>query len=205
MPRTNPPAIVGLIVLGASVAALYGAPTLMPILSPTVASTPAPAAALPAASVPTGVKIAASLGETLTSGTAKVGDTFSFATVGLQKIGDVVLPAGSRGTGRVAAVTPGRKGHDGSLALLADAIATPDGHAIWVNMDTKPIRGHYANRHVIPYVLPIVPVIVPGALVTHTGDLVIDSGTRLTLVTIPPRSAPAPIPPTPVPAVTPSP
>jgi len=150
-------------------------------------ATPTASPLLRASGVPAGVKLAASLDATLTSGTARVGERFTFSTVGAQRLGTLDVPAGSAGVGRIASVERGRKGHNGALGLQADYVRAPDGSIVWVDMDRKPLRAHYANRHVIPYVLPILPVIVPGALVTHTGDIVMDAGTRITVVTVAPR------------------
>jgi hypothetical protein len=153
------------------------------------------------AAVPVGVKIPVVLSATITTQTARAGDAFAFATAREARLGDLVVPAGTPGRGRLASVVPAHDKTNGSLTLQADTLDLPDGRTIWVNVDaSQPLRGHYADRHTKVGFLPI-PIFV-GAVSTVSGNLILDAGTPFTVVTIPPRAAPAPLvtlPPSPTP------
>jgi hypothetical protein len=152
-----------------------------------------------APAIPVGVKIPVVLVGTYTSETAHVGDTFQFKTTKDEKLGEVTVPAGTPGHGRLAVVQKAEGKQHGNLSLQADSIDLPDGRTVWVNIDTeKPPTGRLSKRHTTPVVMPFVGAVVQ----TTSGDLVLDSGIPFGVVTILPRRAPAPLltaPPTPVP------
>ncbi|HEY5093952.1 MAG TPA: hypothetical protein VII69_02420 [Candidatus Eremiobacteraceae bacterium] len=106
-------------------------------LSPLAA---APALAIPHATTPlteqtknsllqSGTLIRISLDQTLSSAHNKVGDKFGFTVVDDVKVGDrVVIPAGTKGTGAVAAVRPAHGGGgDGMLRVTLDPVPVPSG------------------------------------------------------------------------------
>ena len=80
--------------------------------------------------LPSGTLIRISLDQTVSSAHNKVGDKFGFTIVDDIKVGDrVVVPAGTKGTGTVAAVRPAHGGGgDGELRVNLDPIpvATAD-------------------------------------------------------------------------------
>lgn len=140
------------------------------------------------------IHIAAELTERLTSLTAHVGDTFAFKTTHDEKFGDLDIPAGSIGHGRLAIVTPAHDRHNGALSLQADTITLPDGKTLWVNIDTtKPIRGHYANRHTHFTIVPLPIGIVPISRTRVEGNLILEPGTPFSVFTIAPRKELAPL------------
>lgn len=159
-----------------------------------------------AIAVPVGVKIPCILTQQLESGMVHVGDPFTFKTTKDVKLGDVDVPADTPGTGRVAIAQPAQGKQPGSLALQADAIDLPDGRTISVNIDTtQTIHGHLAKNHTVPLILP---GLVIGGYRTQTGDMVLDNGTSFGVVTVLPRTLPAPLltaPPTPEPTGPPEP
>lgn len=159
------------------------------------------------AAIPTGVRIPVTLAETLTSGTARVGQTFSFTTDRAETLGTLAVPRGTTGTGRIAAVSRAVKGHNGSLLLQADALhSASDTAPIWVDMGGKPLSAHYAKKHVFPAIIPVPPFFIPTAYVDHTGDLIIDAGTHFSVTTSLSRPALSPLynNATPDPALTPA-
>ncbi|MDQ2909166.1 MAG: hypothetical protein M3R44_07440 [Candidatus Eremiobacteraeota bacterium] len=143
--------------------------------------------------VPLGVKIPTALSATVSSQTAHRGDPFTFTTTKDENLGGVDVPQGTPGVGRIADVSKARKGHNGSVSLQADMLQLSGGRTIWVNIAPSALRGHYANKHVFPYILPIPPLILPGAVFTRTGDLILDKGTTFDVVTIAPRHKLAPL------------
>ncbi len=143
--------------------------------------------------VPIGVTIPTALSATVSSQTAHRGDPFTFVTTQDENLGGVSVPKGTPGVGRIAAVAKAYKGHNGSVSLQADMLQLSGGRTVWVNIGSGALRGHYANKHVFPYVVPIPPLIFPGAVFTRTGDLVLDAGTKFAVVTTAPRRALAPL------------
>ncbi len=143
---------------------------------------------------PTNVRIAVELTDRLTSLTAHVGDTFAFKTARDVRLGDLAIPAGSAGHGRIAVVTPAHDRVNGTMALQADSIDLPGGTTVWVNVDpANAIRGHYSDRHTRIAIVPLLVGIVPTARTRVDGNLILEPGTPFTVVTIAPRSSPAPL------------
>jgi len=128
-----------------------------------------------------GVGVDVVLTQPVTSETAQVGDAFYFKTAEEVKLGDVDLPAGTPGTGRLSTVVPATNSSSGQLALQADSL-TSGTQTIWVNIDTTVTpRGHYGNKR----------------------NLVLDPGMKFHVVSILPRSKNAALV-TPPPANTPT-
>jgi hypothetical protein len=158
--------------------------------------------------VPTNQFVRVSLTQTLTSATAHVGDTFGFATTKDEMLGTLAVPKGTLGHGRLAIVRPAVGREPGLLALQADSIDLPDGDTVWVNIDPNGgPHGHLADQHVRPGLSPI----GLGYVTSTSGDMVLDAGATFDVMTIPPRTVPAPLwtatpPPTmPMPIGTPTP
>lgn len=144
--------------------------------------------------VPLNVRIPAELTAQITSLTAKVGDTFAFRTTKDEKLGDLDVPAGTLGHGRVAVVSPAHDRQNGTMALQADSIDLSDGRTIWVNVDNaKPMRGHLSNRHTHFAIVPLPIGVVPITRTSLDGNMVLEPGTSFTVVTIAPRPAAAPL------------
>ena len=147
-----------------------------------------------AVAVPLNVKIAVVLTQQIDSGSARVGETFGFKTQQDLKLGDLDLPAGTPGTGRLAIVQPAAGKMNGNLALQADSIELPDGRSISVNIDpTVRPQGHLTKHRTIPLVIPIPGAFIPGAIQRNAGDIVLDPGAKFQVVTVVPRRLPAPL------------
>lgn len=144
--------------------------------------------------VPVDVAIPVVLTAAVTSSTAHVGDAFDFKTAKDEKLGAIVVPAGSPGHGRLAVATPAGEHRNGSLSLQADTIDLPDGNAVSVNMDvSKPPRGHLSERTTRWRWIPIVVGVVPVVKTRVRGDLILEAGTGFGVITTMPRSVPAPL------------
>jgi hypothetical protein len=140
--------------------------------------------------VPTNQFIRVALTQTLTSATAHVGDTFGFATTKDEMLGTLAVPKGTLGHGRLAIVRPAAGREPGVLALQADSIDLPDGDTVWVNIDPNGgPHGRLSDRHVRPGVSPI----GLGYVTSTSGDMVLDAGATFDVMTIPPRTVPAPL------------
>jgi hypothetical protein len=101
----------------------------------TVRKTPVrPAASL--YTVSTGTVFRVRMNNTLSSKTARVGDTFSTTVTEpvYSNTGQVVIPVGSTVTGRVTSVTPARKGGDpGQIGVSFTSIRVPSGRTRAIN------------------------------------------------------------------------
>jgi hypothetical protein len=170
--------------------------------------TPAPIHAVVPPPYKLGVAIDVTLTQIVTSETAKVGDTFTFQTKSDTKLGDIDVPAGTPGHGRLPIVVPAQGNQNGQLSLQADSIDLP-GQTIWVDVDTSMSpRGHYSKTKSRNAIIPLPIGILPIHTQSSSGDLVLDAGTAFRVVTIAPRTVPAPLltaPPTPEPSPTPAP
>jgi len=171
-------------------------------------------AGAPAASlhVPLDSRIPVALTKQISSSTAHVGDSFTFATTKAVTLGTLTLPKGTPGHGRLADVRPAQGKTNGELALQVDSLDLPGGNTVWVNIDpSKPPHGHYADKHNRAVFLPL-PILIGGSVTTTTtGNMILEQGTPFTVVTILPRSIPAPLltatpapPPTAAPAPSPA-
>jgi hypothetical protein len=190
-------ALFALAVVATASGAQTPEPIPAPVLQPSAAFVP----------YPPGVAIDVFLTQQVTSETAKVGDTFAFQTKSDTKLGDLDVPAGTPGHGRLAIVVPAQNGQNGQLSLQADSIDLPS-EAIWVNIDPSVTpRGHYSKSKSRNVIIPLPIGIVPLHMQSALGDLVLDVGTVFRVVTIAPRRGPAPLltaPPTPEPPPLPS-
>jgi hypothetical protein len=140
--------------------------------------------------VPTNQFVRVALTQTLTSATAHVGDTFGFATTKDEMLGTLAVPKGTLGHGRLAVVRPAVGREPGLLALQADSIDLPDGDTVWVNIDPNGgPHGRLADQHVRPGLSPI----GLGYVTSTSGNMVLDAGATFDVMTIPPRTVPAPL------------
>jgi hypothetical protein len=140
--------------------------------------------------VPTNQFVRVALTQPLTSATAHVGDTFGFVTTKDETLGTLAVPKGTLGHGRLAIVRPAAGREPGVLALQADSIDLPNGDTVWVNIDPNGApHGHLSDRHVRPGVSPI----GLGYVTSTSGDMVLDAGATFDVITIPPRTVPAPL------------
>ena len=140
--------------------------------------------------VPTNQFVRVALTQPLTSATAHVGDTFGFVTTKDEMLGTLAVPKGTPGHGRLAIVRPAAGREPGVLALQADSIDLPDGDTVWVNIDPKGgPHGRLADQHVRPGLSPI----GLGYVTSSSGDMVLDAGATFDVMTIPPRTVPAPL------------
>jgi hypothetical protein len=140
--------------------------------------------------VPTNQFVRVALTQTLTSATAHVGDTFGFATTKDEMLGTLAVPKGTPGHGRLAIVRVAVGREPGLLALQADSIDLPDGDTVWVNIDPNGgPHGRLADQHVRPGLSPI----GLGYVTSTSGNMVLDAGATFDVMTIPPRTVPAPL------------
>lgn len=93
------------------------------------AALPVSALAAKRIAVPGGTPVEIRMVDTVSSGTAHVGDTFEFKTASDVAIGGwIAVPAGAAGRGTVAEVEPaGGNGHPGHLKLTFDYVYAADG------------------------------------------------------------------------------
>jgi hypothetical protein len=173
------------------------------------ASVAAGVASAASLTVPVSQSIPVALTQTLTSQSSHVGDPFTFVTTKAVTLGTITLPKGTPGHGRLAVVQPADGKNPGQLGLQADSLDLPDGDTVWVNIDaSKPPKGHLANKHTKPIFLPLPVGFGGGYRTTSSGNMILDSGTTFSVVTIAPRAAPAALmtaTPTPLPTPTPTP
>jgi hypothetical protein len=128
-------------------------------------------AAAATAAYQVGVPIDVVLTQPVSSETAQVGDAFYFKTAQEVKLGDVDLPAGTPGTGRLSEVVKAADKQPGMLTLQADSL-TNGAETIWVNIDNSVTpRGHYTNHR----------------------DLALDPGMKFRVISISPRKKDAPL------------
>jgi hypothetical protein len=155
--------------------------------------------------VPLAAPVPVALTQKLNSETAHVGDPFTFATTKAVTLGTLSLPKGTPGHGRLAAVRAAAGKKNGQLSLQADSLDLPDGDTIWVNVDpTKPLRGRLSDKRTRPILLPLPIGLGAGYTTGASGNMILDAGTAFTVVTIAPRSSPAPLL-TPAPSAAPAP
>jgi hypothetical protein len=148
--------------------------------------------------VPLGVKIPVELVTEINSATFDIGDRFEFKTAQDEKLGDVVVPKGTLGHGRVSNLVRADKDHNGSVGFQTDSIDLPGGTPIWVNIDPSvAVHGHLADKRTHFYGIAI------GT--DYSGNMILDPGSPFMVVTIARRAQPAPlVTPSPSPAPSPS-
>ncbi len=136
--------------------------------------------------VPVGVEIPVELVTQINSATFQVGDSFEFKTTKDMKLGDIDVPQGTGGHGRVASVERATDKQNGSVAIQADSLDLSDGSPIWVNIDPKaPVQGHYADKHT--------RFLVVAISTDFSGNMVLEAGTPFKVVTTTLRAGPAPL------------
>jgi hypothetical protein len=136
--------------------------------------------------VPVGVKIPVLLVTEINSATFDIGDRFEFKTAQDEQLGDIVVPKGTLGHGRVSNLVRADNNHNGSVGLQTDSIDLDDGTPIWVNIDPRvAVHGHYADKHTRFYGVAI------GT--DYSGNMILDPGSPFTVVTISRRAKPAPL------------
>jgi hypothetical protein len=119
-----------------------------------------PALAIPHATTPvteqtknsllqSGTLIRISLDQTVSSAHNKVGDKFGYTVVDGVKIGDrVVVPAGTKGTGAVAAVKPAHGGGgDGVLRVTLDPVPVSTGQPISVGITQSSVMADLNEKN----------------------------------------------------------
>ena len=146
--------------------------------------------------VPTGVKVPVVLVTEINSATFDVGDKYEFKTTQDEKLGDIAVPKGTLGHGRVSSVVRADDKHNGSVGLQTDSIDLADGTPIWVDIDPKvQVQGRLADKHTRFYGLAI------GT--DYSGNMILEPNEPFTVVTIARRAFPAPlVTPSPAPAGT---
>jgi hypothetical protein len=102
---------------------------------------------------------------------AHVGDQFFFKTISEVKLGDLDVPAGTPGWGRIALAKPSQRGSYGALAMQADVLDL-GAQKVYINVD---------------------PTIRPRAHFSNSGDMVLPSGAAFRVKTIYPRDEDAPL------------
>lgn len=100
--------------------------------------------------IPGGTQISVHILDRLDSGTANVGDTFTFKTVDDVVVdGYVVVRSGAEGRGTVAKVDrAGRNGHAGSLGLRFDYVNGVDGKQIKLSSEKSDSTGSDAKGRI---------------------------------------------------------
>src|SRR5690606_14606554 len=84
--------------------------------------------------IPAGAVVPVTLDSTLSSATARVGDTFT-ATVKSEQLGDSEFPTGTKLRGRVTDVRRRADGVPGVLGLEFRQAVLPDGRTVIINGD----------------------------------------------------------------------
>ena len=102
---------------------------------------------------------------------ARVGDEFFFKTISEVKLGDLDVPAGTPGSGRIALAKASQDGSYGQLAMQADVLDL-GATKVYINIDTT---------------------IRPRAHLSGSGDMVLETGTAFRVKTIYPRDGDAPL------------
>lgn len=136
--------------------------------------------------VPAGVRIPVALVGAISAASAKPGDTFRFRTTAAVQAGNMTIPAGTPGTGVVAAAHPGQHGlKPSTLHLEPRSLQLADGATIPVVAAAEDARtlNQTQRTHGIPF-----PLFIGGGfgfggvgLKARTVDLA--DGTRFTVVT----------------------
>jgi hypothetical protein len=142
--------------------------------------------------VPPGVLIEAKLDERISSHDAKVGQTFVFETTSEAHVGDITVPVGTLGHGRVEVAEATVGSRPGKLTLALVSIDLPDGRDIPVGFAPGSAVGgvgKHVKGAIIPIPLPIGVVFVGGG--SKPSDVVFPQGTLFTAQTGP-ASTPLP-------------
>lgn len=133
----------------------------------TVTAAPAPGTTIPTTMV-----------TSVNSGTAKVGDAFTFRTTQSVRAGAVTIPAGTLGHGVVTAVSPAAGSRRGTITLAPQTLDVPGMKPVKVAAASS--TSFAARRHVFPFPIPV--FIVVGGVVNPGGDVTIGPGTNFDIV-----------------------
>lgn len=119
-----------------------------------------PALAIPHATTPlteqtkdsllqSGTLIRISLDQTVSSSHSKVGDKFGYTVVDNIKVGDrIVVPAGTKGTGEVAAVRPAHGGgSNGMLRVTLDPVPVNTGQPVSVGITQSSVMADVNEKN----------------------------------------------------------
>ena len=142
-------------------------------------------AAVTAASPSPQLRIPVTMVSSVSSATAKLGDTFTFKTTETVQDGALAIPAGTQGRGIVTAVSPAAGTHRGTLELLPQYLQLSNGARIAVVPASSKDASYAAPRHVFPFPLPFPGVFIIGGIVNPGGNVTIGPGTDFTIATHP--------------------
>ncbi len=140
--------------------------------------------------VPAGISIPATMVSSVSSKTAKVGDTFTFRTTKNVRAGALFVPANTPGEGVVSAVSHAAGTRRGTLTLTPQRITLASGQILTV---AAAGGGAYAaRRHVFALPIPLPGVLLIGGVENPGRDVTIGPGTDFTVVTTAARNGRAP-------------
>jgi hypothetical protein len=135
--------------------------------------------------VAAGIRIPVTMVSSVNSGTAKVGESFTFRTTQTVRAGDVTIPVGTNGRGVVSAVSPAAGTHRGEVTLEPQELDLTTGER--VNVQPAGSTNYVARRHVFPFPIPVPGVVVVGGAVNPGGNVTIGPGTNFEVITGPSR------------------
>ena len=136
--------------------------------------------------VPAGVRIPVALVGAISAESVKAGDTFRFRTTAAVKVGEVTIPAGTPGTGVVAAAHPGRRGlKPSTLELVPRSLQLADGETIPVAAAAEDARtlNQTQRAHGLAFPLFIGGVFGLGGAGLQARTVDLADGTPFTVVT----------------------
>ena len=135
--------------------------------------------------IPAGIPIKMRITETVSSGTAKVGNAVMFEVIDPITINEkVVIPNGAKAVGTVTVAAPKKRmGRTGKLEITLDYILATDGSKIRITSDQKAAAGSNVGKVVVATVA-IGVLFFPAApmmLMAHGKDVSITQGTAITV------------------------
>jgi hypothetical protein len=169
----NQPSIADLVAVGVPTAAMTSG-----MRSPTES--------LGGSEVVAGLPISVHLDAPLSSGSARIGDTFSFQAIDdVVSDGWVVIPKGAQGQGEVVqAEGAGGNGHQGKLGIQFDWITSVDGSRIKMSVTPRSSEGDSKVGAASTATIASYVLLGPLGLFAHNfvkgKDIVIDPATKLT-------------------------
>ncbi len=142
------------------------------------------AAAMLAASTPSPAAVVdATMAGSVSSATAKVGDSFTFTTVQPVQVNGLHIPAGTLGHGVVTAVSAAAGTHRGTLSLQPQYLILAGGtHEPVQAVDST---AYAARRHLFPFPVPLPGVILIGGVQNPGSDVTIGPGTHFRISILP--------------------
>jgi hypothetical protein len=136
--------------------------------------------------VPANVAIPAALVGAVSAADVKPGDTFRFRTTAAVHAGAITIPAGTPGSGVVAAATPGHRGAQPStLRLDPRVLQLPDGEylAIAVAPESAGVLDQTQRARGLPIPMFVGGLFVIGGLGHQAPTVTLGDGTPFTVVT----------------------